>query len=118
VGFVEEGGSATLKKIRMRSFGAVAATLVLAGTFYASGPASASAKTTLTLWQNYGTEQNAVATKNLIAAFEHLNPNITIKDVPQPGTSYFTLLQSAAISGNGPDLAVMWTGIYDLQYSS
>ena len=53
----------------MSSFGAVAATLVLAGTFFATGPASASAKTTLTLWQNYGTEQNAVATKNLIAAF-------------------------------------------------
>ena len=102
----------------MRSFGAVAATLVLAGTFYASGPASASAKTTLTLWQNYGTEQNAVATKNLIAAFEQKNPNIKIVDVPEPGTSYFQLLQSAAISGKGPDLAVMWTGIYDLQYSS
>ena len=102
----------------MRSFGAVAATLVLAGTFYASGPASASAKTTLTLWQNYGTEQNAVATTNLIKAFEQKNPNIVIKDVAQPGTNYFQLLQSAAISGNGPDLAVMWTGIYDLQYSS
>jgi len=102
----------------MRSFGVVAATLVLAGTFYASGPASASAKTTLTLWQNYGTEQNAVATKNLIAAFEQKNPDIKIVDVAQPGTNYFQLLQSAAISGNGPDLAVMWTGIYDLQYSS
>jgi len=94
------------------------ATLILAGTFYAAAPASASAKTTLVLWQNYGTEQNAVATKNLITAFEKLNPNITIKDVAQPGTNYFQLLQSAAISGNGPDLAVMWTGIYDLQYSS
>jgi raffinose/stachyose/melibiose transport system substrate-binding protein len=102
----------------MRSFGIVAATLVLAGTFYASGPASASAKTTLTLWQNYGTENNATATTNLIKAFEKLNPNITIKDVAQPGTNYFQLLQSAAISGNGPDLAVMWTGIFDLQYSS
>src|SRR5271156_5808382 len=102
----------------MRSFGAVAATLVLAGTFYASGPASASSKTTLTLWQNYGTEQNAGATKNLIAAFEKLHPNIVINDVAQPGTNYFQLLQSSAISGNGPDLAVMWTGIYDLQYSS
>jgi raffinose/stachyose/melibiose transport system substrate-binding protein len=70
------------------------------------------------LWQNYGTEQNAVATTNLIKAFEKLHPNITIKDVAQPGTNYFQLLQSAAISGNGPDLAVMWTGIYDLQYSS
>jgi len=47
-----------------------------------------------------------------------LNPNITIKDVPNRERANFTLLQSAAISGNGPDLAVMWTGIYDLQYSS
>ena len=96
----------------------VLATLMLAGTFYAAAPASASAKTRLVLWQNYGTEQNAVATTNLIKAFEKLHPNITIKDVAQPGTNYFQLLQSAAISGNGPDLAVMWTGIYDLQYSS
>jgi raffinose/stachyose/melibiose transport system substrate-binding protein len=91
---------------------------MLAGTFYAAAPASASSKTTLTLWQNYGTEQNAVATKNLIAAFEKLHPNIVINDVAQPGTNYFQLLQSSAISGNGPDLAVMWTGIYDLQYSN
>lgn len=96
----------------------VAATLMLAGTFYAAAPASASAKVNLVLWQNYGTEQNAVATTNLVKAFEKLNPNITIKVVAQPGTNYFQLLQSAAISGNGPDLAVMWTGIFDLQYSS
>ena len=101
----------------MRSFSAVAALLVLAGTFYASGPASANAKTTLTLWQNYGTEQNAVATTNLVKAFEKANPTIAIKIVAQPGTSYFAQLQAASISGSGPDLAVMWTGIYDLQYS-
>ncbi len=96
----------------------MAATLVLAGTFYASGPASASATTTLTLWQNYGTEQNAVATTNLVKAFEKLNPTIKINVVAQPGTSYFQLLQSSAISGKGPDLAVMWTGVYDLKYAS
>jgi raffinose/stachyose/melibiose transport system substrate-binding protein len=90
---------------------------MLAGTLYAAAPASASSKVTLTLWQNYGTEQNAVATTNLIKAFEKLHPNIVINDVAQPGTNYFQLLQSSAISGNGPDLAVMWTGIYDLQYS-
>jgi ABC-type glycerol-3-phosphate transport system substrate-binding protein len=95
-----------------------AAALMLAGTFYATGPASASSTTNLTLWQNYGTEQNAVATTNLVKAFEKLNPNISIKIVAQPGTNYFQLLQSAAVSGNGPDLAVMWTGIYDLQYAS
>ncbi len=90
---------------------------MLVGTVLTVAPASASSKVTLTLWQNYGTEQNAVATKNLIKAFEQLHPNITITDVAQPGTNYFQLLQSSAISNNGPDLAVMWTGIYDLQYS-
>ena len=111
-------GDASLKKIRMRSFGAATAALVLAGSFYASGPASASSKTTLTLWQNYGTEANATVTTNLVKAFEKANPNITIKVVAEPGTSYFAQLQAAAISGNGPDLAVMWTGIYALQYQS
>jgi ABC-type glycerol-3-phosphate transport system substrate-binding protein len=103
---------------RTRGVGVLVVALMLAGLVYAVGPAAASAKTTLTLWQNYGTEQNAVATTNLVKAFEKLNPNISIKVVAQPGTNYFQLLQSAAISGNGPDLAVMWTGIYDLQYSS
>ena len=102
----------------MRGASGVAAVLMLAGAFYASGPAGASSKVTLTLWQNYGTEQNATATKNLITAFEKANPNITIKDVAQPGTNYFQLLQATAISGNGPDLAVMWTGVFDLQYQS
>jgi ABC-type glycerol-3-phosphate transport system substrate-binding protein len=96
----------------------VAAALMLAGTVYATVPASASSTTTLTLWQNYGTEQNAVATTNLVKAFEKAHPSIKINVVAQPGTNYFQLLQSAAISGNGPDLAVMWTGVYDLQYSS
>ncbi|HQU27321.1 MAG TPA: extracellular solute-binding protein, partial [Acidimicrobiales bacterium] len=98
--------------------GAAAATAMLAATLLASAPAQASSKVTLTLWQNYGTEQNAVATKNLIAAFEKANPNITIKDVAQPGTNYFQLLQASQISGNGPDLAVMWTGVFDLQYQN
>ncbi|MGC2173971.1 MAG: extracellular solute-binding protein [Acidimicrobiales bacterium] len=107
-----------MKRIRIRGIGAAAAALMLVGTVLTVAPASASSKVTLTLWQNYGTEQNAVATKNLIKAFEQLHPNITITDVAQPGTNYFQLLQSSAISNNGPDLAVMWTGIYDLQYSS
>lgn len=106
-----------MKKLRTRGVGAVVAAL-LAGSFYAAVPASASAKVTLTLWQNYGTEQNAVATNNLVKAFEKANPNITIKVVAQPASNYFALLQAASISHNGPDLAVMWTGLYDLQYSS
>src|SRR5438874_4565298 len=71
---------------------------------------------TLTLWHNYGTEGNAVATKNLVAAFEKANPTIKIKMVSQPADNYFALLQAAAISRTGPDLAVQWTGLFDLKY--
>jgi len=108
----------TLKQIRIKGVSTFVATLVLASTVLVTTGAQASSKVSLTLWQNYGTEQNAVATKNLIAAFEKANPNITIKDVAQPGTNYFQLIQASQISGNGPDLAVMWTGVFDLQYQN
>ncbi|MHB8191357.1 MAG: ABC transporter substrate-binding protein [Ferrimicrobium sp.] len=84
----------------------------------AGGGGSASAPVTLSLWQNYGTEANATATTNLVGAFEKLHPNIKIKIVAQPASNYFALLQAAAISHTGPDLAVMWTGLFTLQYKS
>lgn len=97
-----------------------AAALLGTGVAWASthtGHASAS-KVSLTLWENYGTEQNATATKDLVAAYEKLHPNVSIKVVSQPADNYFALLQAAAISGNGPDIAVMWTGLFTLQYKS
>jgi len=70
-------------------------------------------KVTLTFWQNYGTQQTLLGTaKNLIAAYEKLHPNVTIKMVSQPANNYFALLQASAISHTEPDLAVMWTGLY------
>jgi raffinose/stachyose/melibiose transport system substrate-binding protein len=79
-------------------------------------PAAKHAGVTLTLWHNYGTEGNAVATKSLVAAFEKANPGTTIKVVSQPADNYFPLLQAASISRTGPDLAVMWTGLFDIKY--
>ncbi len=76
----------------------------------------ASGPVTLTLWQNYGTEQNATALKNLANAYKKLHPNVTVKVVSQPADNYFALLQAAAVSKTGPDLAVMWTGLFTLQY--
>ena len=67
---------------------------------------SSTSPVTLTLWHNYGTEQNAVATKNLVTAYEKLHPNVTIKIVSQPADNYFALLKAAAISHTGPDIAV------------
>ncbi len=72
----------------------------------------------LTLWENYGTEANATATRSLVKAFEKLHPNISISVVAQPADNYFALLQAAAVSRTGPDLAVMWTGLFTLQYKS
>jgi ABC-type glycerol-3-phosphate transport system substrate-binding protein len=101
----------------------IMAGVVAAGCGGNSSSASSSAspgtaKTTLTIWHNYGTEQNATALQNLAAAFEKLHPNVTIKIVSQPADNYFALLQAAAISKTGPDLAVMWTGLFTLQYKS
>jgi raffinose/stachyose/melibiose transport system substrate-binding protein len=80
------------------------------------GSSSTSGPVTLTIWHNYGTEQNATALKNLAVAFHKLHPNVTVNVVSQPADNYFALLQAAAVSKTGPDLAVMWTGLFTLQY--
>jgi raffinose/stachyose/melibiose transport system substrate-binding protein len=71
----------------------------------------------LTLWHNYGTEANATATDALVKGFEAANPGVTVKVVSQPADQYFDLLQAAAISKTGPDLATQWTGLFDLKYA-
>jgi len=96
---------------------ALAALVVIAGAAYAAGGSSRSS-VTLTLWHNYGTGGNAVATKNLVAAFEKQNPNIKINVVSQPGSNYFQLLQAAWIAHTAPDLSVQWTGLFDTKYES
>jgi raffinose/stachyose/melibiose transport system substrate-binding protein len=106
-----------MKKMRKRGVSAILAATVLTGTVLVSTPSWGSSTTTLTIWENYGTEQNAVALKNLAKAFTAQNPSIKINVVSQPASSYFSLLQSRAITHNGPDMAVMWTGLYALQYS-
>jgi raffinose/stachyose/melibiose transport system substrate-binding protein len=95
-----------------------AAALLAAGCGSSGGGGSTSGPVTITIWENYGTEQNATALNNLAKAFHKLHPNITVKVVGQNGDNYFAQLQAAAISKNGPDLAVMWTGLFTLQYKS
>ena len=90
-----------------------AAGLALAACGNSSSSGSSGSKITLTFWENYGTQLSLLNTaKNLIHAHEKLHPNVTIKMVSQPANNYFALLQASAISHTGPDLAVMWTGLY------
>jgi ABC-type glycerol-3-phosphate transport system substrate-binding protein len=114
-----------MRKVRFTATTLIASAVVTVsallgtGVAWASHSAHASAsKVSLTLWENYGTEQNATATKDLVAAYEKLHSNVSIKVVSEPADNYFALLQAAAISGNGPDIAVMWTGLFTLQYKS
>jgi ABC-type glycerol-3-phosphate transport system substrate-binding protein len=105
------------KRIRAAIVGlaAVAAIVGVTGAALARSTAKHGG-VTLTLWHNYGTEGNAVATKNLVAAFEKANPSITINVVSQPADNYFALFQAASIAHTGPDIAVQWTGLFDLKY--
>jgi len=103
---------------RLAGIAIVALGAALLGTACGSSSGSSNSKVSLTLWQNYGTESNATATTALVSAFEKLHPNISITVAAQPADNYFALLQAAAISHSGPDLAVMWTGLFALQYKS
>src|SRR5437868_6366809 len=107
-----KGGMVRRLIIGIAALGAV----VALGGVALGATSSRNSSVTLTLWHNYGTEGNAIATKNLVAAFEKANPGITIKMVSQPADNYFALLQAASISHTGPDLAVQWTGLFDLKY--
>ena len=97
--------------------GAMALALATTGIGLTQSAAHA-AGTTITIWHNLGTTQNADAVKGLTAAYTKANPSVTFKLVDQPGDNYFALLQAAAVSKKGPDLALMWTGLFALQYKS
>src|ERR1700694_409319 len=107
-----KGSSTRRSARRLAGIGSVTLGAALLGTACGSSPSSSApsnSKVSLTLWQNYGTESNATATTALVSAFEKLHSNISITVSAQPAANYFALLQAAAISHTGPDLAVMWT---------
>ena len=97
---------------------AVTMALAVASLGVNASVASASTKTTLTIWHNLGDTQNATAVKALTDAYAKLHPDVTFKLVSQPADNYFALLQAAAVSKKGPDMALMWTGLFALQYKS
>jgi raffinose/stachyose/melibiose transport system substrate-binding protein len=102
----------------MAAAGAVATLLAAGCGSSGGGGSSASGKVTITIAENYGTEQNAVALRNLAKAFHKLHPNITVKIQPENGSTYFAILSKDALARSGPDLAVMWTGLFTLQYKN
>jgi ABC-type glycerol-3-phosphate transport system substrate-binding protein len=93
--------------------------LLAAAIFSAVGCLGAAAAQAgdITIWHNYGTEVNATALNALVAAFEAKNPDIKVNVVSQPADNYFALLTAASISHKAPDLAVMWTGLFDQKYA-
>ena len=106
---------------RMRRKGILVGALAFALAFAGIGINASSAQasgTVITIWHNLGDTQNATAVKGLTDAYTKLHPDVTFKLVSQPADNYFALLQAAAISKKGPDMALMWTGLFALQYKS
>lgn len=97
--------------------GALSIALALTGIGINTTTANA-ATTTITIWHNLGDTQNATAVKALTDAYAKAHPGVVFKLVSQPADNYFALLQAAAVSKKGPDLALMWTGLFALQYKS
>lgn len=104
--------------MRRKSLLAGVLTLMLATVGVGINLPTAQAATTITIWHNLGTTQNAAAVKALTDAYSKAHAGVRFKLVDQPGDNYFALLQAAAVSKKGPDLALMWTGLFALQYSS
>lgn len=109
-----------LRQRRIRYRGLAAIMLLVSLLLMASTAAQGASKgmTTVTLWSNFGPAYNGTATQKLASAFERTHPNIKINVVSQPAGNYFALLQAAAISHTGPDLVVMWGGLYAIQHES
>ena len=73
-----------MRRWKIAAAGAAAALLAAGCGSASSGSAGGSnAPVTLTIWHNYGTEQNATALVNLGKAFHRLHPNITVDVVSQ-----------------------------------
>ena len=76
--------------------------------------ASASATTTITLWQNGAIASSASYLPTAVSAFEAANPGIKIQLIAQPASNYFALLQASFISHTSPDIADLFAGSYNL----
>jgi ABC-type glycerol-3-phosphate transport system substrate-binding protein len=102
-------------RLRARLLGAACGALGALGL--AAAPLTAADAGTITIWHNYGTEVNTTALLAVVAAFEKADPDVKVNVVSQPADNYFALLTAAAISHTAPDIAVMWTGVWDLKYA-
>lgn len=100
---------------RARLLGAGLGAMALCGL--GAAPWAAAEAGTITIWHNYGTEVNTTALNAVVAAFEKADPDIKVNVVSQPADNYFALLTAASISHSAPDIAVMWTGVWDLKYA-
>lgn len=98
------------RRFRMAAALAVAATLA---ALTGCSSASSNTTTTLQLWQSGDCKTDGTCmTRLLTDAFTKANPNIKINIVGQPTDSFQTSLQSASVTGRGPDLASIYGGSY------
>ena len=94
--------------MRLKRIAALTASLALVASATACSSSSSSASSGGKVTLNYGIwdQTQEPAMKQIVAAFEKQNPNITVDIQVTPYTDYFTKLQTAASGGSAPD--VFW----------
>lgn len=93
---------------RRRFLGASAAAAASLGALSALGPASASAATALK-FQSWESATEATLERQVIKTFMARYPNVSINFSTAPWTPYWTRMQTAAASGQMPD--VFWMSV-------
>jgi ABC-type glycerol-3-phosphate transport system substrate-binding protein len=90
--------------------------LLAVGASASSGKATASKadKTTITVWY-WGVPDNKAMLK-VDAAYMKAHPDITIKRVVQPGTTFPTLMRATVAARKGPDLFLSFASPYLFDY--
>jgi multiple sugar transport system substrate-binding protein len=105
----------TLRMVRRVGYAmTVAALLGLSACSGSSGSgASASGKTTLTVWE-WGSPGTTI--KKLTDAFNTSHPNIKVQLVVQPFNSYFTQLHAAIAAKSGPNVVQIYASPFIFDY--
>lgn len=91
---------------------ATAMVALTAAALVACAPPADDGSAKLKLWIYGECDPESCLEQELVDGFEEENPDVSIEIISQPPDNYFAALQSASVTGSGPDLAFLWPGAY------
>lgn len=104
------------RAVRWIAASLVVASLTSACTGSGDSEGESSEKATVVVWY-WGTPDDKVM-RQIDADYMAAHPNVTIKRVVQPGTTFPTLMQSTVAARKGPDLFAMYASPFVFDYTA